>query len=333
MSLLAALVPQATVFQEREAAQTRLWIGSGQAQTQAQGEERIPFDAIVLLPPVSSVDGVQLSSLSATARLDYELRVSAEGVALDGSELSLMATYDSYVYGCDPGLCIVGSDSPHMIASATASTSIAPGETRLVSVAQTFGGLGGSGTRQALLNYGWLFLEGYPGYSLQGQLEGEWSCTNSVTGEPEPVSVLAFPLEVTTDIHISGVYELLPAGSSTYCTSQANGTGVTARMNSYGSLDAGSEFFSMVADGVPAGSVGILFAGTAPANTPGATATVCVGGQVQRVGGVQVEAGGRLQFDLDLIGRSQGDLIYFQAFHRDPVLDVAATEASFVVVR
>jgi hypothetical protein len=148
-----------------------------------------------------------------------------------------------------------------------------------------------------------------------------------------PVELTAAISTVETRLRIESTYSLAPAPSGVYCGSPPNSTGITATLEAFGSIEAGSEWLSVSGSGFPDGAAGVLFVGTAFASTPSGSVNLCVGGQVRRLGGVQFATGDRMQFDIDLVGVSAGESVYLQAFHRDPFLSLAASNGTLILTQ
>ena len=180
-------------------------------------------------------------------------------------------------------------------------------------------------TRERDPSQEWADIVANPFFSTHMYNSTGWSSTNQA-------DVLEFNSEAHVELNMTAMYELEPTDSVAYCDSQANSTGAMANLAAFGSREAGTEYLTIRVNDVPQGSAGLLFAASAPANVPGVTSTLCVGGAVQRLGGVQVATTGVLQFDIDLIGRLSGSIVYFQSYFRDPIYSVCASEGALVRV-
>lgn len=133
------------------------------------------------------------------------------------------------------------------------------------------------------------------------------------------------------DVLITMTSELEPIATIPYCAGSSNATGQAAELEAFGSPAAGSNWFAVRASHLPPGAAGVLF--LADDFAPAGQSSLCVGGAIQRVGGVQVaDAGGQAIFDGDLEAWSPGTTCYAQVVHRDPASGVAASDAVLVVV-
>lgn len=180
----------------------------------------------------------------------------------------------------------------------------------------------------------WSALQADPTITLDADLRGDWwafwAPPTSVYGE---ACVLRNHDTVDALIRGEAFFELDETATTPYCTSQPNATGQVAQLTAYGAPDAGSEWLSIRAEQMPPGTFSLLFMADDFGLVPGAGATLCVGGTIRRVGGVQFAPAGEAQFDIDLIGWPSGSSAYFQAYFRDPITDVAASEARVLTVR
>ncbi|MEO1697548.1 MAG: hypothetical protein AAFU73_09650 [Planctomycetota bacterium] len=126
--------------------------------------------------------------------------------------------------------------------------------------------------------------------------------------------------------------EFQPCGlaQSTYCTANANSTGVTGGILGIGSNDVADNDVTLIASDLPAGAFGIFLASRSQgfiANVGGGAGNLCLGGSVGRYAQIlQVAPDGRMEFPLDLDRTPQpsglvavvpGESWYFQAWHRD----------------
>ena len=139
-------------------------------------------------------------------------------------------------------------------------------------------------------------------------------------------------VEVDLVVTETAVVELEEVTMIPTCTSPPNTLGAPAQLSAYGSLQAGEDWLTIRAEGVPEGQFGVMFVGTAPGLTVLPTYNICIGGMAQRVGGIQVSSGTIMDFEFDLLDWASGDAAYCQVIHRDPIFGVSASVASVVIV-
>lgn len=208
------------------------------------------------------------------------------------------------------------------------SSPLSPGEVRTFSAPYSFSFGGDFGPSLPF----WDAVSAFPSVSVSAN--ASLSDLIAIDGTIEvPVELTGAVSSVEARLRIESTFRLSQAPSAVYCSSPANSSGGTATLEAFGSIEAGSEWLTVAGSGFPDGAAGVLFAGTAFASTPSGSVNLCVGGQVRRLGGVQFATGDWMQFDIDLVGISAGESVYLQAFHRDPLLSIAASNGTLVLAQ
>lgn len=132
---------------------------------------------------------------------------------------------------------------------------------------------------------------------------------------------------------IEQTVELTEVQTIPTCTSLPNSTGQHGSLRAFGSLVGGTDWLTVRSSNLPAGEFSLLFMGTQPDFQPAATYNLCVGGSLTREGGVQeINANGEADHEIDLTPQMPGTVLYAQVVHRDPALQIAATDAVAFVV-
>jgi len=144
------------------------------------------------------------------------------------------------------------------------------------------------------------------------------------TGLTFPSSVAMLDGSIHTGSLALGTLDMLAPGFMSYCETHANSEfSGGATMAHAGSASISANDLILICNGVPAGETGLFFYGRQPAAMPFGNGTLCVGGNLFRLGVVQSDANGDSTFAVDntaLLTQgafAPGDLIQVQHWYRD----------------
>jgi hypothetical protein len=188
-----------------------------------------------------------------------------------------------------------------------------------------------SGSEAATWN--WQTILQNPLFIAFAACRAEWATFRPSAGGATQVDLLHYQVTRRITLDVTRRYQLDVLPTVNHCSSLPNSTGATAQLSAYGSDAAGSEWLTIRAEGLPPQATAILFQGAAAGFTPMGSFNLCLGGQLQRRGGVQIADQGTADFAIDLVSITPGETLFFQVFHRDPVLAVAASDGASLDVR
>ncbi|MEZ5976061.1 MAG: hypothetical protein R3E96_14835 [Planctomycetota bacterium] len=108
-------------------------------------------------------------------------------------------------------------------------------------------------------------------------------------------------------------------GTQSYCPPAPHTGGQAAEMTAYGALEAGSTWFALEVNQLPADRFCVVFLGSTPGPMPFSGGTVCFGNPIQLRSDIHLtNATGTELFELDLTPITAGTTLYAQCLFREP---------------